>query len=68
MDISDVAVRHVVALPPLSVRHSVDITASSSTLSIVKEIRFCVIAIVLGLTTASVVKSVLSYKRSSRPA
>ena len=61
MDISDVAVRHLVAIPPLNIQHSFDI--SSSTVSIARELRFCVIAIVVGLTTASIVKSVLVYKR-----
>ena len=68
MDISDVAVRHVVAVPPLNIQHSVNITSSSSTLSIVREIRFCVIAIVIGLTTASIVKGVLVYRKSDKPA
>ena len=65
MDISDVAVKHLVAIPPLNIRHSVDI--SPSTLSIAREVKYCIIAIVVGWTTASVVKSVLVYKRSHRP-
>ena len=64
MDISDVAVRHVVSIPALNVRHTFDF--SHSTVSIAKEIRICVIATVIGLTTASIVRSVLMYKRSSR--
>ena len=66
MDVSDFAVRHLVAVPPLNIRHSVDISAS--TLSFAREIRFCVIAIVVGLTTASIVKSVLLYRRSNSQA
>lgn len=66
MDISDVAVKHVVAVPPLNITHFVDI--SSSTLSIAREIKYCIIAIVVGWTTASVVNSVLVHKRSNRPA
>ena len=64
MDISDVGVRHAVAFNTLNIRHSVDI--SPSTVSVAKELRYCVVVIVAGLCTASIVKSVLEYKRSTR--
>lgn len=64
MDISDVAVRHAVAVPPLNIRHSIDL--GPSTVSVVREIRYCVIAAVLGYTTASIVRSILMYRRSSQ--
>lgn len=63
MDFSDVGVRHAVAFNPLTVHHSLDI--SPSALSIAKEVRYCVLAIVAGLCTASIVKSVLEYKKSA---
>ena len=61
MDMSDVAVRHAVAFNSLNIKHSVDL--SSTTISVAREIRICVIAIVLGLTTASIVKNYLNYRR-----
>lgn len=61
MDFSDVGVRHAVAFTELKIKHSVDI--SPSTVSFAKELRYCVIVIVVGLTTASIVRSVLDYKR-----
>lgn len=64
MDLSDVAVRHAVADSPLNIRHSIDL--SSSAVSIAREIRFCVIAVVVGFTAASIVKSVLEYRRSTQ--
>lgn len=54
-------VRHAVAFTDLNIKHSVDI--SPSTLSFAKELRYCVIVVVVGLTTASIVRSVLDYKR-----
>lgn len=61
MDFSDVGVRHTVAFTNLNINHSIEF--SQSTLSIAKELRYCVIALVVGLTTASIVRSVLDYKR-----
>lgn len=59
MDLSDV--RHAVAFSPLRIEHSIHV--SSSVVSIAREIRYCVIAIVLGFTAASIVKAVLNTKR-----
>jgi len=61
MEISDAGIRHVVAFNTLNIRHLVD--ASSTTLSIAREIRYCVIVLVLGFATTSIVKSVLTYRR-----
>jgi len=65
MDLSDVAVRHAVAFSTLNIKHSVDFSPSS--LSFAKEIRYCIIAIVTGVTIASIVRSVLESRRSSKP-
>lgn len=61
MDLSDVGVRHTVAFTNLNIKHSVD--ASASSVAIAREIRISIIAIVLGLTAATIVKSVLASKR-----
>ena len=63
MDLSDVAVRHAVAFNTWNVKHSVDI--SSSAVSIAREIRISIIAIVLGFTAASIVKTVLTSRGSA---
>jgi hypothetical protein len=60
MEFSD-GVRHAVAFNTLNIRHLVDL--SPSTLLFAKEIRYCVIAIVLGFATTSFVKSVLNCRR-----
>lgn len=64
MDFSDVGVRHAVAFTNLNFKHSIDF--SPSTVSIAKEVRYCVIAIVVGFSAASIVKSVLDYRRTQR--
>ena len=61
MDFSDVGVKHAVTFTELNIKHSLDL--SPSTVSLAKELRYCVIAVVVGLTTASIVRSVLDYKR-----
>jgi hypothetical protein len=63
MDLSDVAVGHAIAVSPVNIRHSIEL--SPSAVSIAREIRFCIIAVVVGFTAASIVKSALVYKRSS---
>lgn len=63
MDLSDVAVRHAVAFNTWDIKHSIDI--SPSAVSAVREIRISIIAIVLGLTAASIVKSILTSRTSS---
>jgi hypothetical protein len=60
MEFSD-GIRHAVAFNTLNIRHLVDL--SPNTILFAKEIRYCVIAIVLGFATTSVVKSVLNYRR-----
>lgn len=63
MDLSngDIAVRHVIAFSTLNLKHSIDL--SPSALSIAREIRISIVAIVFGLTTASIVKSLLASKK-----
>ncbi|RAL04185.1 uncharacterized protein BO80DRAFT_442186 [Aspergillus ibericus CBS 121593] len=60
---SDVGVRHSVVLSSLEIRHLVDF--SPATASIAREIRFCVIAIVVGWTTSRVVSALLNRRSSS---
>lgn len=61
MDLSDVAVRHAVAFSTFNIKHSIDL--SPSAVSIAREIRISVVAIVLGLTAASIAKSVLASRK-----
>lgn len=66
MDLSDVGVRHAVSFAPVNIKHSVDI--SPSAVSIAREVRYCVIAVVVGFVTVSIVKSlVVLSNRSLRP-
>ena len=60
MDISDVGVRHAVAFTGLKITHSIEL--SPSTIQIAKEIRYCVIAAVLGFTAVSITRTILSSK------
>lgn len=64
MDLSDVAVKHAVAFTTWNVKHSVDI--SPSAVSLAREVRISVIAIVLGWTTISIVRSVLASRKTAR--
>jgi hypothetical protein len=64
MDVSDAGFRHVVAFNTLSIRHLVDL--SPATISVAREIRYCVIAVVVGLATTSIVRSVLDYRTRPR--
>ena len=57
---SDVGVRHSVVLSNLNIQHLVDF--SPATVSIVREIRYCVIAIVVGWTTSRVVSALLNRR------
>lgn len=63
MDPSDVAVRHAVAFTTWNVKHYIEL--SPSAVSTAREIRISIIAIVLGFTAASVVKSVLSSRNAA---
>lgn len=64
MDLSDVAVRHVVAFSTFNIKHSIDL--SPSAVSIAREIRISVVAIVLGLTAASIARSLLASRKSEQ--
>lgn len=64
MDVSDVAVRHAIAFSTFNIKHSIDL--SPSTLSVVREVRIGVVVIVLGLTVASIAKSVLASRKSEQ--
>ncbi|PWY79732.1 hypothetical protein BO70DRAFT_397207 [Aspergillus heteromorphus CBS 117.55] len=61
---SDVGVRHAVVLSNLEIRHLVDF--SPATASIAREIRLCVIAIVVGWTTSRVVSALLNRRSSDQ--
>ena len=62
MDLSDVAVRHTVAFTNLNIIHTLDL--SPSVTSVARELRISIIVIVVGLTSASIVKSVFASKRA----
>ncbi len=64
MDLSDGGVRHAVAFSSLNIKHSFDI--SPSTVSIAREIRISITVIVLGLTAASIMKSVLASRKPAQ--
>ena len=61
MDLSDVGVRHAVTFSSLNIRHSVDI--SPLAVSIARELRICVIAIIIGYATTSIVKGILAFRK-----
>ena len=63
MDLSDVGVRHKVAFSTINIRHSVEI--SPSTVSLAKELRYCILFVVIGVTSASIVRSVLTWKTTA---
>ena len=69
MDFVDgAAVRHAVAFTTLNIRHSIEL--SPSTASIAKEVRYCIITIVVAFSVVSIVKSVLgvrSFNKQSPP-
>lgn len=61
MEVSDAGIRHAVAFNTLNIRHLVELTPAS--ISLAREIRYCVIAVVVGFAATSIVKSVLNYRR-----
>lgn len=63
MDLSDVGVRHAVAFSPLNIHHSIDL--SPSAVSIAREIRISIIAVVVGVAIITITRSVLSSTRPS---
>ena len=63
MDFSDVGVRHSVVLSDLNIHHLLEFSPSAVTIA--REIRYCVIAVVVGWITTRVV-SELSNRRSQR--
>lgn len=63
MDLSDIGVRHAVSFAPLNIRHSVDI--SPTAVSIAREVRYCVIAVVVGFATVSIVKALVTRSMRS---
>ncbi len=70
MDLADgVAVRHAVAFTTLNIRHSIEL--SPSIVSVAKEIRYCIIAIVVGFSAVSIVRNLLGVqffnKQSRQP-
>ena len=65
MDVSDVAVKHAVRFTDLNIKHTIDI--SPAAVSIARDIRYCVIAIVVGLSTIALVRSVLNSRKPQSP-
>lgn len=57
---SDVGLKHAVTFNSLNIQHSIDF--SPSALSIAREIRYCIIAAVIGFTTASIIKTFCTYR------
>ena len=64
MDLSDIGVRHAVTFTTLNIRHSFDL--SPSAVSIAREFRYCVIAVVVGLAITSITKNLLSLRKPSK--
>jgi hypothetical protein len=59
MDFSD-GIVHEVAVKTISVRHLIDV--SPSTVSIARELRYCIIGIAVSWASASIVHSILSRR------
>ncbi len=64
MDFSDVGVRHAVTFTNLNIKHSVEL--SPSAVSIAREIRISIIAVVVGVAAVSIIRSVLSSRKSAQ--
>lgn len=64
MDLSDIGVRHSVAFTNLNIKHSIEL--SPSTVSVVRELRYCLIAIVVGLVVTRVTESLLYPRKPTR--
>ncbi|KAG2010966.1 hypothetical protein GB937_007511 [Aspergillus fischeri] len=60
---SDVGVRHSVVLSNLKIQHFVEF--SPAAVSVAREVRFCVIAIVIGWTTSRIVSALLNRRAPS---
>lgn len=60
MDLSDVGVRHAIRFTPLNIKHSIEV--SPSVVSIFKEIRYCVFAVVIGFAATAITKSILASR------
>lgn len=64
MDMSDIGVRHVVGVPEIHIRHTIDV--SPIVASIARDIRYTVIAIVFGITGVSIANIFLASRRSTK--
>ena len=62
MDLSDVGVRHAIAFSPLNIKHSIDL--SPSAVSVAREIRICIIAVVVGVAAITITRTVLASSRA----
>ena len=62
VSVSELGVKHAVAFTTLNVRHSFDV--SPSVISVAREVRLGVVAIVCGVTAVTLLRTVLSYRRS----
>lgn len=63
MDLSEVGIRHVVRFEELRVRHTVDVSPVAA--SIARDVRYCVIAIILGISTVAIAKSYLATRHNN---
>lgn len=64
MDLTDIGVRHSVTFTNLNIKHSIEL--SPSAISVARELRYCLIAIVVGLVVTRVTESVLSSRKPAR--
>lgn len=62
MDFSDI--KHSVRFSKLKINHHISV--SSSVVSVAREIRYCVIAAVLGCATLSIIRAVLGHRTEER--
>lgn len=64
MDLSDIGVRHSIAFTNLNIKHSIEF--SPSTASVIREFRYCLIAIVVGLVVTRVTERLLYPREPTR--
>ena len=63
MDLSDVGVRHAVAFSTLTIKHSIEL--SPAAISVAREVRISIIAVVVGVAAVRIVDSILSARKSA---
>ena len=61
MDLSDVGVRHAVQFGELRIKHIVEVSPVAA--SIARDLRYCVIAVIVGLSTVTLVKTYFAARQ-----